>query len=102
VNNKSNLQSEPAPWVPASKSHTSSSVSERAQLHAVKAVETGVINVGALQLRPSIFSSPNSISQMTVLVQESEEKLARHSPTIKTGYFPDRIPWKDKGKEKAG
>ena len=42
------LQSEPAPWAPASKSHTTSSVSEKAQLHAVKAVETGVINVGVL------------------------------------------------------
>jgi len=38
---------------------------------------------------------------MTVLVQESEEKLARNIPAAKAEHFPDRIPWKDKGKERA-
>jgi hypothetical protein len=36
---------EPIPWVPASKQHISNEQTPSAQLHVVKVVETGVINV---------------------------------------------------------
>jgi mitotic spindle assembly checkpoint protein MAD2B len=61
----------PVPWVPASRAHTTEGVSDAAELHMVRAVETGVINV-------------------SLLVQESEEKLER-----------ERIAKKEKGKGKG-
>ncbi|KAG2076867.1 DNA-binding protein [Suillus decipiens] len=47
---------EPPPWVPADRQHTTSGVSEKAQLHLLRAVDTGIINI-------------------SLAVQESEQKL---------------------------
>lgn len=47
---------EPPPWVPADRQHTTSGVSEEAQLHVLRAVDTGIINI-------------------SLAVQESEQKL---------------------------
>ncbi|KAA1468009.1 DNA-binding protein, partial [Dentipellis sp. KUC8613] len=43
---------EPPPWIPAVTEHTTTGVSEKAELHMVRAVNTGVINV-SLNYRPS-------------------------------------------------
>lgn len=47
---------EPPPWVPADRQHTTTGVSEEAQLHVLRAVDTGIINI-------------------SLAVQESEQKL---------------------------
>jgi mitotic spindle assembly checkpoint protein MAD2B len=47
---------EPPPWVPADRQHTTSGASEEAQLHLLRAVDTGIINI-------------------SLAVQESEHKL---------------------------
>ncbi|KIK49410.1 hypothetical protein CY34DRAFT_111473 [Suillus luteus UH-Slu-Lm8-n1] len=47
---------QPPPWVPADRQHTTSGVSEAAQLHVLRAVDTGIINI-------------------SLAVQESEQKL---------------------------
>ncbi|KZT02464.1 DNA-binding protein [Laetiporus sulphureus 93-53] len=47
---------DPPPWVPASTEHTTSGASENAELHMIRAVDTGIIN-------------------LSLAVQESEEKL---------------------------
>ncbi|KAI0785016.1 spindle checkpoint protein [Abortiporus biennis] len=52
----SNEKNDPPPWVPASTQHTTTGSSDKAELHMLRAVETGVIN-------------------LSLAVQESEEKL---------------------------
>lgn len=47
---------EPPPWVPATTQHTTSAASDGAELHMIRAVDTGIIN-------------------LSLAVQESEEKL---------------------------
>ncbi|KAH9950871.1 DNA-binding protein [Amylocystis lapponica] len=47
---------DPPPWLPASTEHTTSAASESAELHMIRAVDTGIIN-------------------LSLAVQESEEKL---------------------------
>jgi len=66
--------SDPLPWVPAARQHTTAGTSDEAEVHVVRAVETGVIN-------------------MTLVVQESEEKIGRAQAKASR----DR---KGKGKEK--
>jgi len=51
---------DPPPWIPADKQHTTSGVSKNAELHMLRAVDTGVIN-------------------LSLAVQESEAKLLRES-----------------------
>lgn len=36
---------DPPPWVPATVQHTTIGASEQAELHLLRAVETGIINV---------------------------------------------------------
>ena len=36
---------EPPPWIPAEKQHTTTGASEYAELHIIRAVSTGIINV---------------------------------------------------------
>ncbi|KAG1757145.1 DNA-binding protein [Suillus lakei] len=50
------FRKEPPPWVPADRQHTTSGASEDAQLHLLRAVDTGIINI-------------------SLAVQESEQKL---------------------------
>ncbi|KAF9518528.1 hypothetical protein BS47DRAFT_260829 [Hydnum rufescens UP504] len=70
---------EPIPWVPASKQHVSNEQTPSAQLHIVKVVETGVIN-------------------MALGVQESDEKLKKRG----VPHVPDDVVPQDvKGKGKA-
>lgn len=38
-------QDDPPPWIPATTQHTTSGASEKAELHMVRAVDTGVVNV---------------------------------------------------------
>ena len=40
---------DPPPWVPATVQHTTTGTSEQAELHMLRAVETGIINVRYLQ-----------------------------------------------------
>jgi len=49
---------DPPPWIPADNQHTTSGASTAAQLHMLRAVDTGIIN-------------------LSLAVQESEEKLRR-------------------------
>lgn len=39
------LQETPPPWIPAVTQHTTDGATEKAELHMVRAVDTGVINV---------------------------------------------------------
>jgi len=36
---------DPPPWIPATTQHTTSGASEKAELHMVRAVDTGVVNL---------------------------------------------------------
>ncbi|KAI0034182.1 DNA-binding protein [Vararia minispora EC-137] len=66
----------PPPWIPATAQHTTAGASDEAQLHMVRAVDTGVIN-------------------LALAVQESEDKLRLmkdDGPVLDT---------KSKGKQKA-
>jgi len=49
---------DPPPWIPADAQHTTTGASEKAELHMIRAVNTGIIN-------------------LSLAVQESEEKLQR-------------------------
>jgi len=49
---------DPPPWIPADSQHTTAGASTNAQLHMLRAVDTGIIN-------------------LSLAVQESEEKLRR-------------------------
>jgi mitotic spindle assembly checkpoint protein MAD2B len=53
---------DPPPWVPAGAQHTTSGASDNAELHMIRAVDTGIIN-------------------LSLAVQESAEKLARQKAT---------------------
>jgi mitotic spindle assembly checkpoint protein MAD2B len=37
--------SDPAPWIPAEGQHTTAGASDKAELHMIRAVSTGIINV---------------------------------------------------------
>jgi hypothetical protein len=39
------IQDDLPPWIPATTQHTTSGASEKAELHMVRAVDTGVVNV---------------------------------------------------------
>lgn len=39
------MQDDPPPWIPATTQHTTSGASEKAELHMVRAVDTGVVNL---------------------------------------------------------
>ena len=52
--------------------HTTSGVSDKAELHMVRAVDTGVINVGYTRLQGMTSLIPRQVS---LAVQESEHKL---------------------------
>jgi hypothetical protein len=45
----------PIPWVPAMRAHTTSGMSDGAELHAVRAMETGVIDVSRHSARSTLF-----------------------------------------------
>jgi len=66
---------DPPPWVPADLQHTTSGTSEEAQLHLLRAVDTGIINI-------------------SLAVQESEQKLQRAKDS-------DDCAYDIKGKGKA-
>ncbi|KIJ66302.1 hypothetical protein HYDPIDRAFT_109297 [Hydnomerulius pinastri MD-312] len=69
---------DPPPWVPADRQHTTTGASDEAQLHLLRAVDTGIIN-------------------LSLAVQESEEKLQR----IKDPEGSGASDPKGKGKERA-
>ncbi|EGO05327.1 hypothetical protein SERLA73DRAFT_118887 [Serpula lacrymans var. lacrymans S7.3] len=69
-------EKEPPPWVPADIQHTTSGASENAELHLLRAVDTGIIN-------------------LSLAVQESEEKIRRMDNK------GSKAIDKGKGKEKA-
>ncbi|PIL31808.1 transcription factor [Ganoderma sinense ZZ0214-1] len=62
---------DPPPWIPATTQHTTSSVSDAAELHMVRAVDTGIIN-------------------LSLAVQESEHKLSLLKDAEETG--KDKAP----------
>ncbi|KAH7886131.1 DNA-binding protein [Phlebopus sp. FC_14] len=68
----------PPPWVPADQQHTTSGASEEAQLHLLRAVDTGILS-------------------LSLAVQESAEKLQRTRCRDSSGPSDP----KGKGKEKA-
>ena len=43
---------DPPPWIPAAAAHTTSGVSDKAELHMVRAVDTGIINVRSTPRTP--------------------------------------------------
>ncbi|KAF5388461.1 hypothetical protein D9757_004629 [Collybiopsis confluens] len=65
---------EPPPWIPADKQHTTTGASEDAELHTVRSVSTGIIN-------------------LSLVVQESDVKLSLSSDVP--------VATTDKGKSKA-
>ncbi|KAG0707498.1 DNA-binding protein [Suillus ampliporus] len=69
------FKKEPPPWVPADRQHTTSGASEEAQLHLLRAVDTGIISI-------------------SLAVQESEQKL-KHTKD------PDYSAYDINGKGKA-
>ncbi|GJJ09748.1 hypothetical protein Clacol_003972 [Clathrus columnatus] len=72
----SQQKGDPPPWMPASKEHTTEGATENAELHFVRAVDTGVIN-------------------LSLAVQESEAKLTRTND-----WFGANVKGKEKGKGK--
>lgn len=44
------MNQDPPPWVPADKQHTTAATPDNAQLHLLRAVETGIINVSPVML----------------------------------------------------
>ncbi|KAJ3872705.1 spindle checkpoint protein [Lentinula edodes] len=66
---------EPPPWIPADQQHTTSGASEDAELHVVRAVSTGIIN-------------------LSLVVQESDVKLGLDSDTERSrlGKGKTRVP----------
>ncbi|KAH7930407.1 DNA-binding protein [Leucogyrophana mollusca] len=67
---------DPPPWIPADRQHTTSGASDDAQLHLVRAVDTGIIS-------------------LSLAVQESEEKLQKMKD------LDGELDPKGKGKERA-
>ncbi|KAJ3516364.1 hypothetical protein NLJ89_g1173 [Agrocybe chaxingu] len=55
---------DPPPWIPAATQHTTSGASNKSELHLIRAVNTGIIN-------------------LSLAVQESGEKLAKYKPIPK-------------------
>ncbi|KDQ15724.1 hypothetical protein BOTBODRAFT_54600 [Botryobasidium botryosum FD-172 SS1] len=46
---------DPSPWIPAAHQHTTAGTSENAEVHVVRAVETGVINVCPASRPPIVY-----------------------------------------------
>ncbi|KAF9225435.1 DNA-binding protein [Gyrodon lividus] len=69
---------DPPPWVPADRQHTTAGASDDAQLHLLRAVDTGIIN-------------------LSLAVQESKEKLRK----LKNSHGTGDSHSKGKGKDKA-
>jgi mitotic spindle assembly checkpoint protein MAD2B len=69
------LRKDPPPWIPAEKRHTTAGVSSNAELHMVRAVDTGIINVRLLHSACPLIQTV--WLQISLAVQESEEKLRR-------------------------
>ncbi|KAG2156655.1 DNA-binding protein [Suillus bovinus] len=56
---------EPPPWVPADHQHTTSGASEKAQLHLLRAVDTGIINISlAVQESEQKFQSAKDLDDI--------------------------------------
>jgi len=53
------LSKDPPPWVPAVTSHTTSAVSESAETHLVRAVNTGIIDASSHLVRSPVKSPLN-------------------------------------------
>ena len=67
---------DPPPWIPADSGHTTEGVSDDAQLHMMRAVDTGIIN--ASDKSPwKMWLTKKSIPQLALAVQESAQKLQR-------------------------
>lgn len=64
---------EPPPWAPASRPDTTAGAADVAELHMVRAVDTGIIDVCILQPGNELGNSP--FPQLSLAVQESEYKL---------------------------
>ena len=45
MKSRESIQDDLPPWIPATTQHTTSGASEKAELHMVRAVDTGVVNV---------------------------------------------------------
>lgn len=75
----------PPPWIPATPQHTTAAASDAAELHMIRAVDTGIINVRRSRaLLPvhdircaDVCVVPCALhpAQLSLAVQESEEKL---------------------------
>lgn len=63
------------PWVIAEPRHTTSGAGENAEIHVVRAVSTGIINVCRLTCKLGLYAY--DAVQLSLSVQESEEKLKR-------------------------
>ena len=48
-------QDDPPPWLPAVTQHTTPGASEKSELHMVRAVDTGVVNVSNLDAKKQRF-----------------------------------------------
>lgn len=67
---------DPPPWIPAEPQNTTSGTSDDAELHMLRAVNTGIINVRTLVSAQSTRKA-DVFLQLSVAVQESGDKLQR-------------------------
>jgi mitotic spindle assembly checkpoint protein MAD2B len=72
-----NLCQDPPPWIPAVTQHTTSGTGEKAELHMIRAVNTGIINVGWLPLALLCRIALLMVLKLSLGVQESSEKVER-------------------------
>ncbi|KAJ7170076.1 DNA-binding protein [Mycena filopes] len=74
----------PPPWIPAYTQHTTSGASEDAELHLIRAVNTGIVNAsGSYSLRPPLLIT--DWLQLSLAVQESDVKLQREREALRRG-----------------
>ncbi|KAJ3557321.1 hypothetical protein NP233_g11772 [Leucocoprinus birnbaumii] len=67
---------DPPPWIPAEPQHTTPGTSDDAEMHMIRAVNTGIINV-RLAPKHTVILLISSLPQLSIAVQESGEKLKR-------------------------
>jgi hypothetical protein len=76
ITNVSTIQ-DPPPWIPATTEDTTAGSSEKAELHMIRAVDTGIINASFFSAMKSLLSFVliRFYLQLSLSVQESEAKL---------------------------
>lgn len=69
------IHKDPPPWIPAITQHTTAGMTDTAELHMVRAVNTGIINVKHSPFLSLFFA--HSYWKLSLAIQESDEKIRR-------------------------